>query len=528
MLKRSEEMESSPFTASDREEFARLGIEEEKALFQLRLLQGPPPHLELVRACTVGDGIKAVPEEEKKGLIELYEEAASGGRSMKFVPASGAATRMFKALEWFRSEFPDMGWEELRARKGERKEFGEVLTFLENLERFAFFGDLEAALAQDGLDLRELLREGKIRTVLNYFLGPEGLKYGSLPKGLLKFHRYPEGCRTAFEEHLVEAAQYVRDSGGVCRLHFTVSPQHRDHFEGHFQEVREIYERRFGVRYQVTFSEQKRSTDTIAMDAEGRPFRLPDGKLLFRPGGHGALLENLNELEGDIVFIKNIDNVVPDRLKPPTLLWKKILGGYLLKVQSRAFSYLERLEDDLLGEEELDEVLGFLREEFSTVPPEDWGRLSLQRKRDYLMDRLHRPIRVCGVVPNQGEPGGGPFWVAGRDGTISVQIVESAQVAPTKEQQEIFLSATHFNPVDIVCGLRDHKGRRFDLSRYVDPEAVIITEKSKDGRPLKALELPGLWNGSMAYWNTVFVEVPLITFNPVKVVNDLLRPEHQP
>lgn len=481
---------------------------------QMELLRDPPPPVELVRPCTLGDGIRRLPEVEHPRWLRLHEEAASLGRFTKFVPASGAATRMFRDLVAV--------WREGSDLEGSKA----ALAFLQSLPRFAFYEDLKEAMAKDGLDLQGEPSQGRSLTVLEYLLGPKGLNYANLPKGLLKFHRYPEGGRTAFEEHLVEAAYYVKDAKGVCRLHFTVSPEHREAFEALYERVHSLYEGRLGVRFDVSFSEQAPCTDTVALDPEGHPFRLPDGTLLFRPGGHGALLLNLQALGADLVYIKNIDNVVPDHLKPPMVHWKRVLGGYLVELQGRLYRLLRELDE---GGGDPAEGIQFAKEVFHLDPPEDWGSMTEGERKRFLLEELDRPVRVCGVVPNQGEPGGGPFWVRDRDGKVSPQIVEEAQVDMTSpRQREIWARSTHFNPVDIVCGLRDFRGRPFDLSRFVDPQAVIITEKSKDGRPLKALEHPGLWNGSMAGWLTAFVEVPPETFNPVKVVNDLLRKAHQP
>jgi len=383
-------------------------------------------------------------------------------------------------------------------------------------------------MAADGLDLELLIEKGEFKEILDYLLTAKGLNYAERPKGLLKFHRYQEGSRTAFAEHLVEAANYAKGSGGKSRLHFTVSPEHQTGFRELLTEISDEFAKEYGVRFAVDFSEQEKATDTIAVDLDNRPFREADGTLLFRPGGHGALLENLNRLAADIIFIKNIDNVVPDRLKDETFLWKKVLCGHLLKVQKKIFSYLEMLGEKPVPVKLVDEILHFIKLELAIQPPVDFDLRSDSEKCNFLMGILNRPIRVCGMVKNEGEPGGGPFWVADRDGSLSLQIVEGAQIDPAASgQQKVLQAATHFNPVDLVCGVRDWQGKPFDLKKYVDPEAVFIAQKSKDGRELKALELPGIWNGAMAYWNTIFVEVPLITFNPVKSVNDLLRAEHQ-
>ncbi|MCP4669298.1 MAG: DUF4301 family protein [Deltaproteobacteria bacterium] len=403
-----------------------------------------------------------------------------------------------------------------------------LVIFMEGIEQFAFFDDLKSVMAKKGLDTNALLAKGRFNEIIDYLLTEKGLGYAHLPKGLIKFHTYPHSHRTSFEEHLVEAADYVRDENGRCRLHFTVSPEHKERFKALFESVRKGYEEDFGARFRVDFSIQEKSTDRIAVDQENKPFRLDNGALLFRPGGHGALIENLNNIRGDIIYIKNIDNVVPDRLKGQTNLWKKILGGYLIRTQQTVFSYLRALSTDAVPEKMLGQAFDFAENELCIIPAKGLQRASAEEKRDFLIARFNRPVRVCGMVKNEGEPGGGPFWAEAEDGSLSLQIIESAQIDPeSKEQQSILRSSTHFNPVDIVCGVRDWQGNPFDLKRFVDRDAVFISKKSKEGRDLKALELPGLWNGAMAFWNTIFVEVPLITFNPVKTINDLLREEHQ-
>jgi hypothetical protein len=331
------------------------------------------------------------------------------------------------------------------------------------------------------------------------------------------------------EEHLVEAALYVQDRENICRIHFTVSEEHETRFQEEIERVRGLYEKRLGVRYEIAVSIQHPSTDTIAVNPENRPLHDREGKVLFRPGGHGALLRNLDAIDGDVIFLKNIDNVVPDRLKEPTVLYKKILGGYLVKLQSEIHSHLDALTAGRAGEGDLSDLVRSARERLHLSLPGGFERSTKAEQRTFLFEQLNRPLRVCGMVKNEGEPGGGPFWVKRDDGTVALQIIEEMQIDPASEaQRNIWLSSTHFNPVDLVCGVRDYRDRKFDLRPFVDWNAVSISEKSHEGGVLKALELPGLWNGSMAFWNTIFVEVPLETFNPVKTVEDLLRPSHVP
>jgi hypothetical protein len=523
------EMNSFNFTNEDIEQIKALGITEEQIISQIATFKKAAPYVYLKRPCTIGDGIQTIQEDEIQELIRYQKEAAYAGRFIKFIPASGAASRMFKTLLRFHHKKTQIDQNEI-AKKAEKEdgEYGEIIKFMDGIRQFAFFNDLKSIMKKNGLEINALVDQRQFREILDYLLFSKGLNYSNLPKGLLKFHNYSEGSRTAFEEHLVEAANYICDKEGICRLHFTVSKEHKELFKKHIDEIKTLYGQKYKVHYQVDFSIQKTSTDTIAVDIFNNPFRLQDGRLLFRPGGHGALLENLNDLDGDIIFIKNIDNVVHDRLKEHTFTWKKVLAGYLIKIQEKIFSYLERLSKGSSDKEFLAEAMEFARVELKVLPPKIKIVKSTKERIDFLFSIFNRPIRVCGVVKNVKEPGGGPFWVRGKDGTLSLQIVETAQIDPeSKEQQDILDSSTHFNPVDIVCGIRDFKNKPFKLKNHVDPEAVFISRKSKDGRDLKALELPGLWNGSMAFWNTIFVEVPLITFNPVKTVNDLLRKEHQ-
>ncbi|MFO7985913.1 MAG: DUF4301 family protein [Desulfatiglandaceae bacterium] len=523
-------MTQSPFTQEDVHQIQAHGLTLEDVQRQLALFEGRAPYLRLAAPCTPGEGITVLDEKAVGPLMELYNKNGPSRRRLKFVPASGAASRMFKTLLKYLNQggdiVKDRVFKEAAAGNADAKK---LLTFMEGIERFAFFTDLKNVLIEKGFTPEGLLKEGRFKEIIYFLLEDEGLNYAHRPKGLLKFHEYPQGSRTAFEEHLVEAAFYIQDQVNTCRLHFTVSDEHEDDFRSLFAKVGAEYEKRYGISYDMDFSTQAPSTDTIAVTPDNRPFRLTDGRLLFRPGGHGALLQNLNALQADIIFIKNIDNVVPDRLKEETFRWKRILGGFLLQVQNEIFDHMKRLAS---GEESASfpsEAVAYLEQRLLYPVPPAMKEAPPSVQRSYVMERLNRPIRVCGMVKNAGEPGGGPFWVKEPNGERSRQIVETAQIDPLdREQQDILQASTHFNPVDLVCGVRDWQGNPFDLGRYTDPDAVFISRKSKQGRDLKALEHPGLWNGAMARWITFFVEVPETTFNPVKTVNDLLRDQHQP
>ena len=493
--------------------------------------QGFPP-IQLERACTLGDGIIRIPAETAR-LTQLYAEAAAAGRMTKFVPASGAASRMFQLLLSF-SQQPELLSNQALARRAAEGDADcqTFQRFLSHLDQFAFSRDLQTVLHRDGHTLEGVLSQEQYYTLLTYLLTPTGLNYANLPKGLVPFHAYGDHTRTAFEEHLVEALAYTQDASSTARLHFTVPAPHQQSIHAYLDAVCRRHAQR-GSQSEISYSIQKPSTDTIAVDSDNIPFRDSSGALVFRPGGHGALLENLADLQGDIIFVKNIDNVLPDRLKPDTYRYKKLLSGYLLHLQQQTFSHLTRLEACGQHESEstqaTDAARVFAQDRLSLLLPQDFESRPLSEQRTLLIGCLNRPLRVCGVVKNTGEPGGGPFWVRQANGTTSLQIVESSQVDMTHtEQRAIWQAATHFNPVDLVCGVRDYRGRPFDLQRFTDPATGFISEKSKDGRSLRALELPGLWNGAMAHWNTAFVEVPGSTFHPVKTVMDLLRPEHQP
>lgn len=499
-------------------------ISKEAALSQIETFKSGIPFTKLLRPCTIGDGIENI-DNQIENYVEIFEKSTAQKEVTKFVPASGAASRMFKELLSASSEVDEVNRDTLIEE--DTKDSNTFLTFIDNISKFAFFDHLNKALAKDELNLENLLQEGKYKNIADYTLGPSGLNYTNLPKGIIEFHKYRDGSRTAFEEHLAEARVYSKDGKEISRVHFTVSPEHLEKVRGLIEDKLALYETE-GVGFDVSYSVQKPSTDTMAVDMDNNPFLNSDGSIVLRPGGHGALIENLNDLDCDIAFIKNIDNVVPDRLKPDTYLYKKALGGYLLDIQTRMFAYVEELDDGHFTPELIESITNFMVDELKTELPSSFEDLSDTQKVDFMLSKLNRPIRVCGVVKNVGEPGGGPFWIRNSKGQVSKQIVESAQVdLDSSEQKAIWESSTHFNPVDLVCGLKNYMGESFDLREYVDPDMGFVSHKSKDGRDLKALELPGLWNGAMADWNTLFVEVPLITFNPVKGILDLLRPEHQ-
>jgi len=502
-------------TTKDREQLAQKGITEEKLKEELACFEQGFPYLKLSGAAAVGNGLLRPDEAGQQAALAAWDAyTAAGHRIVKFVPASGAASRMFKDL----FAYADAAYE------APTTEFEK--TFFAEIGHAPYLGDLNAACKRlYGKDVAECMACGEHKNVVKALLQKDGLNYGGLPKGLLKFHQYGDNARTPAEEHLVEGALYAKGPDGQVNVHFTVSPEHRPLFEALVSEKAPAIEKEFNARFNVSFSEQKPSTDTVAANPDNTPFRNTDGSLLFRPGGHGALIENLNDIHADVVFIKNIDNVVPDRLKPETVHNKKLLAGILVQLQKQAFAYLEQLESGRYTPGDLNEMLEFLEQKFCTKAPHPLEGQALVL---YLQKKLNRPMRACGMVKNVGEPGGGPFLAYNADGTVSPQILESSQIdMADPAKKTLFEQGTHFNPVDLVCAVRNFKGDRFNLPQYVDRNTGFISHKSKDGKELKALELPGLWNGAMSDWNTVFVEVPLITFNPVKTVNDLFREQHQ-
>ena len=514
------------FSETDIRQIRAKGIDEETIRRQLEHYRTGFPFIRLNRPAIAGDGILAFDGPEKKPFTSRFDLKMAGLDIVKFVPASWAASRMFRHLFEFREKY-DRSPEAYRKFR-EDQDFNSVHTFIDRIGEFAFFDELNAVLSRNGKGIRGLVDSRDFNPVIDALLGERGLNYASLPKALLKFHRYPEGARIAMEEHLVEAARYARNRDGVARVHFTVSPEHLRRFEEAVREKKKRYEDASGVTFDIRYSVQRPSTDILAADPDNNPFRNPDGTLHFRPAGHGALLQNLMEAGEDIVFVKNIDNIVPDRLKETTFEYKRLIGGYLLWIRDRIEQFLRKAEQGILEPGDTVKMAAFAREQLQVSFPGSFAGLTETGKTGFLVKRLNRPVRVCGMVKNEGEPGGGPFWTEDPSGNITLQIVESSQIDMSDDRQKkIFSESTHFNPVDIVCSIRDYHGKKFNLPDFVDEDMGFISLKSSGGKTLKAQELPGLWNGSMAGWITVFVEVPILTFNPVKTVNDLLRKEHQ-
>ena len=506
------------FNDKDQQLMTAKGITEPVIEAQLKRFETGFPWLKLEAAATVGNGITRLDAKQQAQCIKTWKEFQEGGGTIeKFQPASGAASRMFKNLFAFINEGKSVPETEFERQ------------FFEGITLFAFYPQLNKTcvnLYQNNVN--ELIEAGRYADILKALLLPEGMNYGSLPKALLKFHRTGAGTvHTPLEEHLEEGAQYATDCRRRVSIHFTVSPEHREGFERLIKAKVPLMEKVWGVKYDISLSEQKASTDTIAVNMDNTPYRDATGNLLFRPAGHGALLENLNERDADVVFIKNVDNVVPLRLRSVTTRYKKIIGGYLIQVQRQLKKYLETLDKGNLKAGDLKAMLRYVTQTLCVNDPST-QEMDEPTLAAWLRDKMSRPIRVCGVVPNEGEPGGGPYLAYSADGSASPQILESAQINPDDPAAvEMMKNGTHFNPVDLVCYIKDYKGIKFDLSKFVDAETGFISTKSKDGVDIKALELPGLWNGSMSNWNTIFIEVPIDTFNPVKTVNDLLRRSHQ-
>jgi hypothetical protein len=501
------------FSEKEIEQIEQRGSEVKEVEKQIENFVNGFPYLAANRAASVGDGILKFGEEEVEHYQNLYKEKSIAKKIIKFVPASGAASRMFKELFAF---LEDRDFDGNKATQA----------FISGLQNFAFYKQLVSGLASKGVDIQDALENKNYAVIVNELLATEGLDYGSLPKGLLKFHKYEGKVRTPVEEHFSEGASYAVSAGNTVHLHFTVSPEHQSKFEQHVGEIKSFYEKLTGVTYDISFSQQKKATDTIAVDMENKPF-VDGGEILFRPAGHGALLANMDDLDGDVVFIKNIDNVVPDQLKESTIQYKQVIGGLMIELQDKIFELTEKLIVGV-GNGHIVEAEEFLTSKINLNLPETYGSFGVDEKVQYLLSKLDRPVRICGMVKNTGEPGGGPFWVFDEDGTEAIQIGETAQIdLSNPTQAEMLKNSTHFSPTDLVCGIKDRNGKKYELMKHRDPKTGFITSKSKSGRDLKAQELPGLWNGSMANWNSVMVEVPLSTFNPVKSVNDLLKPAHQ-
>lgn len=503
------------YSIEDKNQLKEKGVSINKIDEQLGYYIHGLPTLHIQKPASINEGIIEIDKDALFKYNTIWEEYLKTDKKVtKFVPASGAASRMFKDLFSFLESSVEVPTTEFEKR------------FFDNIHSFAFYDVLnQRCVSITGKSIIDLISTNEHKKVVKLLLTEEGLNYGELPKGLLLFHSYADKKRTPMEEHLVEGTMYAKDDKKNVNVHFTISPHHEGLFRNLLTEKKDDLEKSLDAKFNVSFSIQKPSTDTIAVDLDNMPFRDEQGKLLFRPGGHGALIENLNDLQSDIVFVKNIDNIVPDKYKEDDAKYKKMLAGVLVETQRKAFSYLEKLESDDCSSDDLTEIKNFIEDDlFISV-----DNVSLKDKEQliqYMIGKLNRPFRVCGMVKNEGEPGGGPFIVKNKDGSFSPHILEGSQI-----DDDVFAKladkATHFNPVDLVCGIINHKGEKFNLLDFVDKEAGFISSKSHNGKPLKALELPGLWNGAMSDWNTVFVEVPISTFNPVKTVNDLLRSEHQ-
>ena len=511
-------------TQADKEQLKKAGISEEQLQRQIDLFKEGFPHLRLSAPAIIGSGILKLTDQEIEQAIDQYESRSENIKVLKFVPASGAATRMFKSLFAAKAALEDGT---LTAQQVDADKEHSLHKLVVHIKKFAFYPLLEEAARQSSTSVDELVNEKRYLDILNLVLDRKGLNYGSMPKGLLKFHSYPppQRNRTSLEEHMVEGALYAVTNGEVF-IHFTVSPEHQAGFSKLVDALVTEYENYHKVKFRISYSQQKKETDTVAVNLQNEPFREANGELLLRPAGHGALLSNLSEEAADLIFIKNIDNVVPDRLKTETVRYKKALAGLLLERVQQVQAYISALEQESGS---LETIKNFIEQKLHIQLNQAFSAKPEAAQREYLINLLNRPMRVCGMVKNEGEPGGGPFWAASADGHKRLQIVESAQVAHNDpEQKNIFEGATHFNPVDLVCWMKDYKNQPFNLTDFRDNKTGFISKKSKGGRELKAMELPGLWNGAMADWITLFVEVPPVTFNPVKTVFDLLRAEHQP
>jgi hypothetical protein len=513
-------------TDKDLTQIENSGISWDSLSAQVDIFRNGVPFINIVRPCSLGDGIIKIKDDQFDYFIKLHEEASKEGRLIKFVPASGAATRMCKDLIFVYNSYSKVTPEILN-KNSHLPEYKSVIKTFNNLKKFAFYGDLKKALNKDGHEIDKILTEGKYKIILDYILHERGLNLAEIPKGITKFHKYPNEERSSLEEHVIESIKYIQSIDGRTKIHFTISENNYEEVSKFIFGLSELYKER-NNEIEIDLSSQKQSTNNISIYENSKVVRDDDGNIIFRPGGHGALLENLNDINGDIIFIKNIDNVVPESKLNDTIKFKKLLCGFLIDVQTKIFEFLEKVESKSVSIDDVENIISQLAEAINYKLPDNIKQQSPDVQINYLVNQLNRPIRVCGMVKNEGEPGGGPFWVKDSDGSFSCQIVESAQIDLSSEIcSDIFQSSSHFNPVDLVCGVRDFKGRNFNLLKYRDLKTSILTSKSFKGRRIKVIELPGLWNGAMAKWFTIFIEVPLSTFNPVKKINDLLKPAHQ-
>lgn len=515
------------FTNDDINAIKNTGVSFDQVVQQLETFNQGIPFVNLKKPATIGDGILQLSESSQQCYISIFDNAAEKLRTVNFIPASGAATRMFKKLIRFLEEY-DYNKQSLNAFTN-LKGANEIRLFLIGITKFPFFKEVFSQIKNNYPEFDNFKEGHKLYLFVEALISSDGFGYGDFPKGLLPFHNYKGKLVTAFEEHLNESKQYNRDKDNKTYLHFTVDASKLKSFQEKFQDIQDQIESQNKASYEVSYSLQDPKTKTIAVDLDNQPFRDDSGKLVFRPAGHGALIVNLNQIDADLIFIKNIDNVVVKEYQAEVATYKKILGGILIQIQKEIFEILNLLDQEKqLSQSEIHRIKDYMECTLNICFPLDFEKFSDFHQLDFLYMMLHRPIRVCGMVVNEGEPGGGPFWVKKDNGCLELQIVESSQVnKDISKQQKILQQSTHFNPVDIICGVRDYKGEKFDLTKYVDQQSGFITEKSYQGRVLKALELPGLWNGAMSNWNTLFVEVPLLTFNPVKSVTDLLKSAHQ-
>ncbi len=503
---------------TDHEFLNKKGINQEQVNIQLNHFKNGFPFMDIQKPASIEDGIITLDEEQKLMFTDQYRKGIDEGLSiLKFVPASGAATRMFKDLfSFINADQP---------KQEELKKSGPINKFLAHIKYFAFSKDLQSICGIDFSDDKAVFENGAL--IVEKLLLPDGLNYGKYPKGVIQFHNHGDKSTTPIEEHMIEGALYGQDNEGIVNLHFTVSEDHIELFKRIVDKNISLFEAKYDVKYNISYSTQKSYTDTIAVNPDNTPFRLDNDQLLFRPAGHGALIENLNDLDADIIFIKNIDNVVPSYRLKDTIQYKEALAGVLYFYQQKIYDFLEAIENETADNDLIDEILDFMQAELFIITPENLT--SKEAKLNYITSKLNRPIRVCGMVKNEGEAGGGPFWGIGKNNEISLQVVESSQIdLNNNAKKKLLQQSTHFNPVDLICCTKNYVGKKFNLLDYVDPKTGFISNKSLNGKELKALELPGLWNGAMSDWTTLFVEVPISTFNPVKTVNDLLRVQHQP